>query len=118
MNIYSEPTDSKRYLSYLSNHPKPCLKNIPFCLVRRICMIVENKNVRNIKLKEQRKILETQKYPKMIVEKGIGKTLAILLEQLGSENLKNKDDILPFISTHNPNNPNVFPKVRGIYGNL
>ena len=32
MNIYSKPTDSKRYVSYLSNHPKPCLKNIPFCL--------------------------------------------------------------------------------------
>ena len=41
MNIYS-----KRYVSYLSYHPKPCLKNIPFCLARRICMIVENKNVR------------------------------------------------------------------------
>ena len=43
---------SKRYVSYLSNHPKPCLKNIPFCLARRICMIVENKNVRYMKLKE------------------------------------------------------------------
>ena len=34
--IYSKPTDSKRYISYLSNHPKPCLKNITFCLVRRM----------------------------------------------------------------------------------
>ena len=42
INIYSKPTDSKRYVSYLSNHPKPCPKNIPFCLARRICMIVEN----------------------------------------------------------------------------
>ena len=42
MNIYSKPTDSKRYVSYLSNHPKPCRKNIPFCLPRRICMIVGN----------------------------------------------------------------------------
>ena len=32
--------------------------------------------------------------------------------------LKKKDDILPFISTYNPNNPNVFPKVREIYRNL
>ena len=41
MNIYSKPTDSKPYVSYLSNHPKPCLKNIPFCLAIHICMIVE-----------------------------------------------------------------------------
>ena len=43
MKIYSKPTDSKPYVSFLSNHPKPCLKNIPFCLARRICMIVEKK---------------------------------------------------------------------------
>ena len=43
MNIYSKPTDSKSYVSYHSNHPKPCLKNITFCLARLICMTVENK---------------------------------------------------------------------------
>ena len=41
MNMYSKPTDSKRYVSHLSNHPKPCLKNILFCLARCICMIVD-----------------------------------------------------------------------------
>ena len=110
MNIYSKPTDSKRYVSYLSNHSRPCLKNIPFCLARRICMIVENKHVRYMKLKELRTILKTQKYPKMVVEKGIEKALAIPQEQLRSEKLKKKDDILPFIATYNPNNPNVFLK--------
>ena len=60
-------------------------------------MIVGNKNVKYMKLK---------------------KALAILQEQLRSEKLKKKDNILPFISTYNPNNPNVFPKTREIYGNL
>ena len=118
MNIYSKPTGSKRSVSYLSNHTKSCLKNIPFCVARRICIIVENKNVRYMKLKELRTILKTQKYPKMVVEKGIEKSLAIPQEQLRSEKLKKKDDILPVISTYNPNNPIVFPKVREIYGNL
>ena len=81
-------------------------------------MIVENKNGRYMKLKELKTILKTQKYPKMVVEKGIEKALAILQEQLRSEKLKKKDDILPFISTYNQNNPNVFPKVREIYRNL
>ena len=90
MNIYSKPTDSKRYVSYLSNHPKPCLKNIPFCLARRICMIVENKNVRYMKLKELRTILKTQKYPKMTVEKEIEKALAVPRSNLKVQNWKRK----------------------------
>ena len=118
MNIYSKPTDSKRYVSYRSNHLKPNLKNIPLCLARRICIIVENKNVRYMKLKELRTILKTQKYPKMVVEKGIEKALTIPQEQLRSEKLKRKDKILPFISTYNPNNPNMFPKVRERCRNL
>ena len=36
MDIYSMPTDPKRYVSFRSNHPKHCLKTIPFSLVRRI----------------------------------------------------------------------------------
>ena len=37
---------------------------------------------------------------------------------ISGEILKYKDDILPFIFTYNPNNLNVFPKVREIYENL
>ena len=83
--------------------PKSCLKNIPFCLARHICMTVENKNVRYIKLKKLGIILKTQKYPKLVVKKGIEKALAIRQEQLGSEKFKNNDDVLPFISTYNSN---------------
>ena len=71
-----------------------------------------------MKLKALRTILKTQKYPKMVVGKGIEKALAISQEQLRSEKPKKKDDILPFISTYNPNNPKVLPKVREIYRNL
>ena len=68
--------------------------------------------------KELRTILKTQKYPKMIFEKGIEKALTISQEGPRSQKLKNRDDISPFISTYNPNNPTVFPKVREMYGNL
>ena len=68
--------------------------------------------VENMKLKELRTILKTQKYQKMVVEKRIEKALAIPQEQLRSEKLKKTDNILPFISTYNPTNPNVFLKVR------
>ena len=90
MNVYSKPTDSKRYVSYRSNHPKPSLKNTSFCLARPICMIVENKNVRCMKLKELTTILKTQKYPKMVVVEGIEKALSISQQLLISGKLKKK----------------------------
>ena len=80
-------------------------------------MIVENKNVRYMKLKELRTILNTQKYPKMVVEKGIEKVSQFPRSNLEVKNWKRKNS-LPFISTYNPNNPKAFPKVREIYGNL
>ena len=48
----------------------------------------------------------------MVVGKRIEKALAIPQEQLRSEKLKKKDNILPFISTYYRNDPNMFPKVR------
>ena len=43
---YTKPTDTRRYLPFSSSHPKHCKVNIPFCLARRICMIVENENAK------------------------------------------------------------------------
>ena len=34
IDIYNKPTDSKRYVSFTSNHPRHCLTNIPFSLAR------------------------------------------------------------------------------------
>ena len=52
MNIYSKPTDAKRFSSFSSCHPNHCLKNILYCLARRMCMIVENKSQRDFKFNE------------------------------------------------------------------
>ena len=46
MNIYSKPTDSKRYVPFTPNHPRSCLRNIPLCLARRICTIVQEENTK------------------------------------------------------------------------
>ena len=111
INIHSKSTISIRYVSHLSNHPKSCLKNIPFCLLRCTCIIVENENVRHTKIKEIRTILKAQKYSQMVIEKEIGKAFAISQEQRRTEKLKNIDDILPFGSKHNPNSSKVFPNI-------
>ena len=86
MSIYSEPTNSKRNVFYLSNHPKPCTVNIPFCLRRRICMTVVNKNIRYMKLKEPKAILKYQKYHQMNVGKRIEKALAFPRNNLEIKN--------------------------------
>ena len=77
MDIYSKPTDSKRYVSFKSNHPKHCLKNIPFSLARRICMIAEKDSLKEIKWKELETILLEPHYPERIIKTGISKALKI-----------------------------------------
>ena len=62
MDLYSKPTDSKRYVPFDSCYPKPCLTNIPYCLARRICMIVEFFQEKENKLKELKLILQKQGY--------------------------------------------------------
>ena len=61
-------------------------------------MIVENKNVRYMKLQKLRTILKTEHYPKLVVERRSEKALTIPQEQLRSKKLKNNDDILAFLS--------------------
>lgn len=61
IDIYNEPTDSKRYVLFKWNPPRSCLGNIPYCLARGICVIVEE----NKKLKplSEQKTLKQQKHP-------------------------------------------------------
>ena len=71
IDIYNKPTDSKRYVSFTSNHPRHCLTNIPFSLARWICTIAENENVKEKSFKELEKTLLEQKYPKSLIEASI-----------------------------------------------
>ena len=63
MDMYNKPTDSKRYVPFTSNHPRSCLRNIPFCLARRICAIVEEEETKLKRLSELKTSLRKQKYP-------------------------------------------------------
>ena len=45
-----------------SSHLRRSLRNIPFCLARRICTIVEEENTKFKQLSERR-TLNQQKYP-------------------------------------------------------
>ena len=108
-DLNSKPTDAKGYVPFNSSHPKHCLINIPFSLARRICMIVENEKSRTNKLKELKQTLRRQKYPEKIIENGIAKALKFSQNDLRKNKERKESNILPFISTYNPNNPNVTP---------
>ena len=118
MDIYSKPTDSKRYVSFTSNHPKHCLKNIPFSLARRICMIAKKDSLKEIKLKELETLLLEQHYPERIKKAGINKALKIPKNKLRNVKEQEKKKILPFISTFNPNNSKALPIIKQTLENL
>ena len=63
MDLYTKATDTRRYLPFSSGHPKHCKLSIPFCLVRRICTIVENEQAKNKHLEELKDIMLKQNYP-------------------------------------------------------
>ena len=118
MDIYSKPTDSKRYVSFKLNHPRHCLKNIPFYLTRRICVIAEKDSLKEIKLKELETILLEQHYPERIIKVNINKALKIPQSELRNIKKQEEKKILPFISTFNPNNPKALPIIKQTVENL
>ena len=119
MDLYHKPTDTQRYVPFNSNHPPHCKRNIPFTLARRICTIVENQEGKIIHLDQLRKNLITQRYPQDVINKGISKALSIPQNQLRKpKESRNVDKIIPYISTYNPNNPQIFDTVKSTFESL
>ena len=118
MDIYSKPTDSKRYISLKSNHPSHCLKNILSPLARRICMIAEKDSLKEIKLKQLETLLLEQHYPERTIKVRINKTLKIPQSELRDEKKQEEKKILPFISIFNPNNRKALHIIKQTLENL
>ena len=111
MDIYYKPTDTHRCLPFSSNHPNHCKKNIPFTLARHICTIVENTEAKMKHLENLKINLSKYQYPKQLTEFGINKALSVPLQELRTPKTISIDNSLPFITTYNPNNPNVYEMI-------
>ena len=98
IDIYSKSKDSKRYASFKSNHLNHCVKNIPFSLAHRICMITEKGCFKKIKSKELKALLLEQYYPELIIKAGINKASQISQNELYNVKEQEIKKILPFIS--------------------
>ena len=116
-DVYTKPTDTKQYLNFNSCHPKHTKINIPFNLARRICMIVNEGKLREMRLRELREDLRRQHYPKTVIEAGIKKAVTIpinILREKKPPDLNHTNKTLPFVTTHNPHH-NVFHTINSGY---
>ena len=111
-DLYSKPTDSHNYLNFHSNHTKHIKVNIPFNLASRYVTIIRDKDILNTRLEELAQFLKAQGYPYELVKNGIHS--AVSKGPFTSRGLKENEPskIIPFVSTFNPHNDNIFPVVK------
>ena len=107
-DIFFKITDSKQYLNFKSCHPKHTKTNIPFSLARRMCTIISDKTVLKTRLKELFNILLKRKYPFEVIKTGILNAIKIPRNSLLTLQNNKDEHVLPFVSTHNPRNKEVF----------
>ena len=114
-DIVYKSTDTFQYLPFTSCHPVHTKKNVPFNLARRICTIVEELDTTKERLKNLKKKLTRQNYPQQITTYGIEKAQSIPKKELRKAKTKdnnNRKNVLAFVGTHNPNNPNLFSIIK------
>ena len=84
-DIYRKPTDSQQYVHFKSCHSSHTKENIPFSLARRICTIVENRELRNRKLIELQTTLTKRGYPETLTQNCIARSDVIPFTELRKE---------------------------------
>ena len=112
-DIYFKKTDSKQYLLYTSCHPRHIKNNIPYCLARRITTIVSENNKLEKRMEELNQDLIKRKFPILLIQNGINK--AMEKNQCDLRQVKNKNvdkEYIPYVSTFNPNNPDLFGIIK------
>ena len=112
-DIYRKPTDTLNYIDYRSCHPRHIRINIPFTLARRIADIVSDPELMETRFQELKEILIKKNYPRNLIERGI--------EQARNPRRPKKTpekNVIPFITTHNPNNPNTFTRAKLLFNNF
>ena len=112
MDLYHKPTDTQRCLLFTSSHPNHCKLNIPFCLAQRICTITENNAEKLKNLESLKSNLSKYKYPDSLIRQGFQKALSIPQKDLWKPKKPSNENILPFITTFNPNNPNIYSTIK------
>ena len=92
--------------------PNYCKRNIPFCLARRICTIAENDTEKLKNLENLKSNLSKYHHPNSLIKQGFQKALSIPQKDLRKPEKPSNENILPFITTFNPNNLNIYRTIK------
>ena len=92
-DIFYKPTNSHDYLHYGSFHPEHTLKNIPYCLAKRIIVFCSDNETMEERLLELQELLKKCDYPPKLINRGIHNA-----RLQGPAPMKNeKDNVVPFV---------------------
>ena len=111
-DIYYKPTDAKLYLPFNSNHPKHVKVNIPYNLALRLRTIISDDDTLSHRLHELRTYLISQNYPSGLISYGFNKALNKNRNELLNSPPRTRNSILPFVTSFNPRNPNIFSYIK------
>ena len=113
-DIYHKPTDSFNYIPFDSGHPKHQKVNIPFNRARRIRTIVSDENRSEQRLQDLKTILQNKRYPEKLIKDGIWRAKNIPKEELRKTKRpqENKNINIAYVTSYNPNNPNILSTIR------
>ena len=112
-DIFYKPTDSKQYLLYTSCHPKHTRNSIPYNLARRLKTIVSDEGTLNNRLSDLKMYLLKRKYPLKLIEDAISTVRSLDRRTLLNNNDKIKEaNAIPYVTTFNPYNPEIFPDIK------
>ena len=107
--IYFINPQTASYIFYFySCHPKHIKTSIPFSLVRRLRCIVSNEYVLNDRFTELKAFLLRQKYPESLITAGLEKAKALDRDAVRTVKNKNDQDLITYVSTHNPRQKEIF----------
>ena len=110
---YFKPTDTHNYVPFNSTHPKHTLRNIPYNLARRLCTIVEERETLEMRMNKLQETLILLGYPLTLIKNWFEKAKGIPQERLRTPKEKIlEQNLLTFVSTNNPRNPQFFPIIK------
>lgn len=111
-DIFYKPTDTHQYLHFNSCHPRHTKQSLPYSQARRLCTIIDDNISRDNHLGEMKEFFLSRGYPEKLLDDSINKARAIPLSILRETKEKKTEDVLPYVFTHNPCNPDITPLVR------
>ncbi len=111
-DIYYKPTDAHLHVPFSSCHPRHTKHNIPYSLARRLCTIIDDPVSKKERLDELKSFLLARGYPVTLIDTGIQNALSIPQSVLRQVQKRAENKIMPFVITHNPRNPEVWPLIQ------